>query len=264
MKLVSLITAPLKISLAVADTGLAVASKAIDTGREILAELPGGQPHDGQGRAHPAAGAGLVGTLESLLGMVGRKSPLHSAMKVAELMEEDKPIGRALRPGGPVERVMAPGGLADRLTEPGGVLDRLFAKDGPVDRLTSQDGALDRALAPGGLVDQLLAEDGILERLMREEGVLDKFTAKDGPLQQLANLSEVLTKAAPSIDALTPTVELLTDTVSALSSVISPLGGFLPRLRPSRPSSAPRPVRSERVIDEPVARRESGSAGQPD
>ncbi|WP_164909648.1 hypothetical protein [Mycobacteroides franklinii] len=261
MKLVSLITAPLKISLAVADTGLAVASKAIDTGREILAELPDGQPHDGQG---DAAGAGLVGAVESLLAMVGRKSPLHSAMKVAELMEEDKPIGRALRPGGPVERVMAPGGLADRLTEPGGVLDRLFAKDGPVDRLTSQDGALDRALAPGGLVDQLLAEDGILERLMREEGVLDKFTAKDGPLQQLANLSEVLTKAAPSIDALTPTVELLTDTVSALSSVISPLGGFLPRLRPSRPSSAPRPVRSERIIDEPVARRESGSAGQSD
>lgn len=243
MKLVSLITAPLKVSLAVADTSLAVASKAIDTGRQILAELPDGQPHDGR------TDAGLVGTVESLLGMAGRKSPLHSAMKVAELMEDDKPLGRALRPGGPVERVMAPGGLADRLTEPGGVLDRLFAADGPVDRLTSQDGALDRALAPGGLVDQLLAQDGILERLLREEGVLDKFTATDGPLQQLANLSEVLTKAAPSIDALTPTVELLTDTVSALSSVMGPLGGFLPRRRPSRPSSSPRPVRSERVID---------------
>lgn len=59
----------------------------------------------------------------------------------------------------------------------------------------------------------------------------------------------MLTKAAPSIDALTPTVELLTDTVSALSSVMSPLGGFLPRRRPARPSEAPRPVRSERVIE---------------
>ncbi|AKC37771.1 Uncharacterised protein [Mycolicibacterium phlei] len=246
MKLVSLITAPLRISLAVADTGLAVAAKAIDTGREILAELPDGEPHDGR---RDAPGAGLVGTVESLLGMAGRKSPLQSAMKVAELMEEDKPLGRALRPGGPVERVMAPGGLADRLTEPGGVLDRLFAKDGPVDRLTSQDGALDRALAPGGLVDQLLAEEGILERLMREEGVLDKFTAKDGPLQQLANLSETAAKVAPNIDALTPTIELLTDTVSALSSVVGPLGGFLPRRRPSRPSGSPRPIRSERVIE---------------
>lgn len=246
MKLVSLITAPLKISLAVADTGLAVASRAIDTGREILAALPDGRPADDQG---DAPGAGLVSAVESLFGMAGRKSPLHSAMKVAELMEEDKPLGRALRAGGPVERIMAPSGLADRLTEPGGVLDRLFAKDGPVDRLTAPDGAVDRALAPGGLVDQLLAEDGILERLMREEGVLDKFTATDGPLQQLADLSEMLTKAAPSIDALTPTVELLTDTVSALSSVMSPLGGFLPRRRPARPSGSPRPARSERVIE---------------
>lgn len=60
-----------------------------------------------------------MSAVESLFGMAGRKSPLRSAMKVAELMEEDKPLGRALRPGGPVERIMAPGGLADRLTEPG-------------------------------------------------------------------------------------------------------------------------------------------------
>ncbi|MBN7298699.1 hypothetical protein IUU89_22565, partial [Mycobacteroides abscessus subsp. abscessus] len=93
MKLVSLITAPLKISLAVADTGLAVASRAIDTGREILAALPDGRPADDQG---DAPGAGLVSAVESLFGMAGRKSPLHSAMKVAELMEEDKPLGRAL------------------------------------------------------------------------------------------------------------------------------------------------------------------------
>ena len=61
----------------------------------------------------------------SLAHMLGIDDAVERANRLASLMDEDQPLGRALAPDGPVDRLLQPGGLVDRLTAPGGVLDRL-------------------------------------------------------------------------------------------------------------------------------------------
>jgi dihydroxy-acid dehydratase len=134
--------------------------------------------------------------------ILGIDDAVERANRLAKLMDDDAPLGRALRPNGPVDRLLQPGGIVDQLTAEGGLLDRLTAENGAVsralapgglvdqitaegglmDRMTTDDGALSRVIAPGGLADQLLANDGLIERVLREDGVADRLLAEGGLL----------------------------------------------------------------------------------
>src|SRR5690625_740393 len=230
--------APAKIGLAAADAGLGVATAALGvTKRALGADGPG------------------VST-NSMAGMLGLEEAITRANRLARLMDDDAPLGRALAPGGPVDRLLADDGLIDQLTAPGGVIDRL----------TEEGGGLQRALQPGGLVDQLLDEDGLVERVLAEDGVADrlmadgglgdKLTARNGPLEQLANVADTLSRLAPGMEALEPAIETLQEAVIALTLVVNPLSNIaeriplLPRRGGSRRSATTREVRSARIVAE--------------
>src|SRR3954467_6906500 len=103
--LTDLATAPGRVGIAVAETGLDIAKGAL------------GQAQSGSG---------------SVAHMLGIDDAVERANRLARLMDEDAPLGRALRRGGPVDRLLAEGGLVDQLAAEGGLLDRLTAENGAV------------------------------------------------------------------------------------------------------------------------------------
>ena len=86
----------------------------------------------------PLTDAGVPMGPSSVAQVFGLEDTISRANRIAQLVDEDAPLGRALAPDGPLDRLMRPGGLIDRLTAPDGVLDRM----------TAEGGGLDRALAP--------------------------------------------------------------------------------------------------------------------
>lgn len=218
---------PVKVGLVLADTGLGLA---VDLTKATLGD-----------EAVPAA-------RDSLIRLLGLDETIDRANRLASLMDDDAPLGRALAPDGPVDRLMRPGGLIDRLTEPDGILDRL----------TAEGGGLERALAPGGLVEQLLAEDGLIERVLAEDGLADrllaegglveKLTARNGPLEQLADVADTLNRLAPGLEALAPTIETLREAVTMLVGVVNPLSDIAGRI--PLPGRRLWPFNSERIVDE--------------
>jgi hypothetical protein len=232
--LVTLATAPARVGLVAADAGLDVAATAVGLARRTIAE------------------AGVQTGPNPVAHMLGIEDAVTRANRLASLLDDDAPLGRALAPDGPVDRLLRPGGVVDMLTAPDGLLDRL----------TAEGGVLERALKPGGLVDQLVADDGLIERVLREDGLadrllaenglIDKLTARYGPLEQLANVADTLSRMAPGMEALDSAIETLQDAVIALTMVVNPLSNIaeripLPRRIPRR--SSPRPARSQRIID---------------
>ena len=83
--LVDLATAPVRIGLAAAETGLDLANGALGMAQRTL-----GQPNS-------RAGSGSVAH------MLGIDEAVERANKLARLLDEDQPLGRALMPGGPVD-----------------------------------------------------------------------------------------------------------------------------------------------------------------
>ena len=96
--LVDLATTPVRVGLAVAETGLDFANGALGMAQRTLGQAP-------------RAGSGSVAH------MLGIDEAVERANRLARLLDEDQPLGRALMPGGPVDRLTAPGGVLDRLTE---------------------------------------------------------------------------------------------------------------------------------------------------
>ena len=109
--LVDLATAPVRVGLAVAETGLDVANGALGMAQRTL----------GQANDRARAGSGSVAHI------LGIDEAVERANRLARLLDEDQPLGRAMVPGGPVDRLLAPGGVVDKLTAPGG-------RAGPADR----------------------------------------------------------------------------------------------------------------------------------
>src|SRR5689334_3591322 len=107
--LVDVATAPARIGLAVADIGLGIAT-------ETLAVVQRGLDD-----AHVPAGR------SSLAQLLGLEDAVERANRLAHLMDDDAPLGRALAPDGPLNRLLRPGGLVDQLTAEGGLLDRMTA-----------------------------------------------------------------------------------------------------------------------------------------
>ena len=162
--------------------------------------------------------------------MLGIDDTITRANRLARLVDDDAPLGRALATGRADRSAAAPR-WPDR---------RLTAQDGVLDRLTAEGGGLDRALAPGGLVEQLLAEDGLVERVLAEDGLadrllaegglIDKLTARNGPLEQLGRRRRHPQPAGPGMEALAPTIETLREAVIVADLVVNPLSNIAERI----------------------------------
>src|SRR5688500_18494078 len=101
--LFDLATAPARLGLAVADTGLSIAGATIKTVQRGLSD----------------ASAPLGGT-SSMAKVLGLDDAVERANRLARLMDDDAPLGRALAPDGPLNRLLRPGGIVDQLTADGG------------------------------------------------------------------------------------------------------------------------------------------------
>ena len=107
--LTDLAFAPMRAGLAVADAGIGVAKSGIDLASRALGET------SDDTRQTPTSFASMLGVGDAV----------ERANRLAKLMDEDQPLGRALAAGGPIDRLLQPGGVVDRLTAPGGALDRM-------------------------------------------------------------------------------------------------------------------------------------------
>ena len=132
-------TAPVRVGLAAADTGLGVAAIALGLVKQSLGE----------------EGAQTVDPITDILPLRGA---IVGANRVAELTEDDRAMGRALARGGPADQLMRPGGVVDLLTAPGGLLNRVSV----------EGSALERALRPVG------SQIGCSARTGRSSGCLPR------------------------------------------------------------------------------------------
>ncbi|AGL26236.1 hypothetical protein J113_05345 [Mycobacterium tuberculosis CAS/NITR204] len=219
--------------VAAADTGLNMAGAAVDMAKQALGDAGG------------ASGS------TSMANMLGIDDTIARANRLARLLDDDMPLGRAIAPNGPMDRMLRPGGVVDLLTQPGGLLDRLTAEGGAMQR-PPPGGLADQLLAEDGLIERVLSEDGLADRLLAEGGLIDKITAKDLILEQLADVADAA-RLTPGMEALEPAIATLQDAVIALTMVVNPLSSIaeripLPGRRPARRSSS-RSVRSQRVVD---------------
>ena len=87
--LATVFIAPAKIGLAAADASLAVAGAGVGLARHAL----------GEGGAPPSS---------SVAGLLGIDSSIEKTNRLARLLDDDAPLGRALAPGGPIEQLMRP------------------------------------------------------------------------------------------------------------------------------------------------------------
>jgi hypothetical protein len=180
---------------------------------------------------------GLVDRLAATL--ADPDGPMSLVRTLAAATAEDRPLGRAVAPGGTLDRLFADDGPVQRILQADGVLDRLFAEDGPLERLVAADGALDRVTRPGGALDRLLQEEGLLERLLVDDGFVDRLVAEGGTLDQLIALGTTLERIVPRLEEMNEIVPELHASVNALNRAVEPLGELAGRLpRPLRRSSA--------------------------
>ncbi|HZJ06418.1 MAG TPA: hypothetical protein VFD59_13225 [Nocardioidaceae bacterium] len=160
--------------------------------------------------------------------------PARLVNTLAALTAEDRPLGRALAPGGTLDRMVAEDGALTRLLAEGGALDRLVAQGGPLERLLADGGALDRITEDGGALDRILSENGLLDRLVVEDGFLEKLVAEGGTLDQLVALGASLEAVHPRLSELARLIPDLHDAVETLSQVVEPLGDLANRIPGSR------------------------------
>jgi len=155
--------------------------------------------------------------------LVSPGGPVRLVEQIAAMTAEDRPVGKAIAPGGVVDRVLDDqgvlarltevGGLLDRMIEPGGPIDRIMAADGPVDRLLAREGAIERMLAEGGVIDRLLAQEGLIEQLVQEGGIIDR----------LAEVMDAISHLAPVLETLDPAIRGIDDSAAVLAATVEPL-----------------------------------------
>src|SRR5689334_13177883 len=93
--LMQLATAPARIGIAVAETSLDVANGALNVAKATVGEARTGT------RPGPSSFAAMFGIDEAV----------ERANRLARLMDDDQPLGRALAPNGPLDRLLQPGGV---------------------------------------------------------------------------------------------------------------------------------------------------------
>jgi hypothetical protein len=240
MPLLDLVTLPVRLTVAAAQTTLAL-------GQLVDPDGPIRRPDGYADRVMVLIGeGGLVERAARVL--ADPAGPMSLVNTVTSVLDQRRPLGRALAPGGtvdrmlaedgPVHRLLAEGGAVERLVEEGGALDRLVAPDGPLERLLSTEGALDRVTRDGGVLDRLLAENGLLDRMLSEEGFVERLTAEGGTLEQLVALGATLERIHPRLDELLALIPELHESVTTLNSSVGPLGDLANRLPGGRRRAA--------------------------
>jgi len=230
-------TAPVRVGLAAADTGLDVAAIALGLVKQSLGE-------------------GGAQTVDPITDVLPLRGAIIGANRVAELTEDDRALGRALARGGPADQLTRPGGVVDLLTAPGGLLGRVSVEGSGLERALAPGGLADRLLGEDGPVERIFAEDGLVERMFAEDGLIDKLTAKNGPLEQLTEAAEILSRLAPAVETLTPTADTLQDAVDSLNRMLTSLGGITDRIprrrsrRSTRPSAPLKSIEDRDALDE--------------
>ena len=114
----------------------------------------------------------------------------------------------------------------------------LLDQDRPVGRALARDGALDQVTRPGGVLDRLLAEDGLLERLLAEDGFVERLAAEGGTLDQLVALGATLERIQPRLAELIVLIPELHESVNTLNTSVGPLGELANRLPGGRRRNA--------------------------
>ena len=94
--IVSAATAPARVGLAAVDASLAVASAAVGVAKRAVSD-------------------GGTGS-SAMTSMLGIDDALVRANRLARLLDDDAPLGRAVAPDGPIDRLLRPGGVVDLLT----------------------------------------------------------------------------------------------------------------------------------------------------
>src|SRR3978361_2079135 len=97
--LVAVVTTPVRIGLAAADVGLGIAGETLNV---VQRGLSNGTASTGR---------------SSFAHMLGLEEAVERANRLAHLMVDDPPLGRALAPDGPINRLLRPGGIVDQLTD---------------------------------------------------------------------------------------------------------------------------------------------------
>jgi len=242
MALLDLVTLPVRLTVAATSTTLAL-------GRLVAPDGPVRRENGYGDRLMLLIGEG--GAVERLNRVLSDpRGPMHLVNTITSLLDQQRPLGRALAPGGTLDRlldddgavlrmlaeggtldrVLASGGAVDRLLEEDGPLDRLVADDGPLERLLSQEGALDRITRSGGVLDRLLEDGGLLDRLLSEAGFVDKLTAEGGTLDQLVELGRTLERMQPRITELLALIPDLHESVDTLNRSVGPLSDLANRI----------------------------------
>lgn len=192
MPLLDLVTLPARLTVAAVDTTLAL-------GQLVSPEGPIRRRNGYAERTMLVIGeGGLVERIARVL--ADPDGPMRLVNTVAAVLDPNRPLGRALVPGG--------------------TLDRLLAAEGPLYRLVAEGGSLDRVLEDGGLLDRLLSEDGFVEKLVAEGGTLD----------QLVALGATLERIQPRLAELLAVIPELHESVDMLNRSVGPLGDLANRL----------------------------------
>jgi len=221
-----LVTLPVRLTVAATDTTLGL-------GQLMAPDGPIRRPGGYAERIVLIIGeGGLIERLSAVLS--DPKGPMSLVNTLAAATAEDRPLGRAMAPGGTLDRLLAEDGPLYRILQEGGALDQLFAAEGPLERLLSAGGALDRITREGGVLDRLLQEEGLLDRLLTEDGFVEKLVAEGGTLDQLVALGATLEQMLPRLAELGDIIPELHSSVDTLNQAVEPLGvlaGRLPRPR---------------------------------
>lgn len=222
MPLLDLVTLPARLTVAATRTTLAL-------GDLVAPEGPVRRQDGYADRVMLVIGPG--GWVERLAAALTDPDGVMKLLRtIAAAVDPDRPLGRALAPGGTVDRLLDAEGPLHRLLAEGGVVDQLLAEDGPLDRLLAAGGALDRITREDGVLDRLLADEGLLDRLFTEGGFVEKLVAEGGTLDQLVALGATLEHIQPRIGELARLVPELHASVDALNRVVEPLSDLANRV----------------------------------
>lgn len=229
MPLLDLVTLPARLTVAAAQTTLAL-------GELVHPEGPVRREDGYADRIMLVIGPG--GWVERLAAALTDPAGVMNLVNtVAAALDADRPLGRALAPGGTVDRLLATDGPVFRLLAEGGPVDQLFAEGGPLDRLLAAEGALDRITRENGVLDRLLAEEGLLDRLLTEDGFVEKLVAEGGTLDQLVALGATLEGIQPRLRELAQVIPELHGSVDALNRAVEPLSDLANRIPGRRRAS---------------------------
>jgi hypothetical protein len=159
MAILDLVTLPVRLTVAAANTTLAL-------GRLVSPDGPVRRPDGYADRVMLLLGEN--GTVERVdRALSDPRGPMHLVDAVTTVLDADRPLGRALAPGGAVDRLL---------------------EEGFVEKLTAEAGTLDQLVALGETLERMQPRIAELLALIPElHESVDTLNRAVGPLSELAN-----------------------------------------------------------------------------